>query len=108
MSEVINLNEEFDAWLYQAESSGLKSDRFFEHIENCSTKEKQAELIITWLKAAYLHGVKTAVDDSCRTLAEYSTALEGCDEFQYLASQAYSTAADNLSAYWDFAIKDSK
>ena len=96
MPEIINLEDEFNSWFNEVEVFGLRSERFFEQINHYRTRESQSELMITWLKAAYLHGIKTAARDSVKTLAVYSTAVEGVDSYckDYTMSGAFDAAAD--------------
>lgn len=103
MSEVINLDDEFNSWFNAVEVFSLRSERFYEELPSMTSHQ-----MLAWLKAAYLHGVKTAAEDSVKTLAEYSASLEGCNDVQYYPSQSFDVAADNLSAYWDDILKDSK
>ena len=79
MSEIINLEDSFENWFHEVEPSGLKSERFYEHINYCRTREAQAELILTWIKAAYMQGAKIAAQDSVKTLADYSTVVGGVE-----------------------------
>ena len=106
MPEIINLEDEFNSWFNAVEVFGLRSERFFQEINYYRTREAQAELMITWLKAAYLHGIKTAARDSVDTLRDYSTSLEGCVDYEYYPSQAYDAAAESLDVYWQDVLKD--
>lgn len=107
MSEIINLEDSFENWFHEVESSGLKSERFYEEINHYHTREAQAELILTWLKAAYLHGIKTAAQDSVDTLRDYSTAMYGV-KYAVPADLAFDDSANNLQVYWNNIFKDTK
>ena len=108
MPKIINLEDEFNSWFNEIEAFSLRSERFYEEINHYRTRESQYELIITWLKAAYMHGVRTAAQDSVKTLVEYSTAVEGVDSHckDYTMSGAFEAAAENLDAYWTDVLKD--
>lgn len=110
MSEIINLEDEFNSWFNEIESFGLRSERFYQELNLYCTRENQAELMLSWLKVAYLHGVKTAAQDSVKTLVEYSTAVEGVDSYckDYTMSGAFYTVAENLDVYWQDVLRDKK
>ena len=106
MSEIINLEDSFENWFHEVESSGLKSERFYEEINYYRTREAQAKLMLKWLKAAYMQGIKTAAQDSVDTLRDYSTSLVGIDGFTYNPDEAYSACAVSLDCYWQDVFKD--
>lgn len=108
MSEVINLDNEFNSWFNAVEAFSLRSERFYEELNWCCTREGQSKLMLEWLKAAYLYGIKTAADDSVKTLQEYSTSLSSIDSFTYNPDEAYAACAVSLDMYWDDILKDSK
>ena len=106
MPEIINLEDEFNSWFNAVEVFGLRSERFFQEINYYRTREAQAELMITWLKAAYLHGIKTAARDSVDTLRDYSTSLADIDAYTYNPDEAYAACAVSLDVYWTDVLKD--
>ena len=105
MSEIINLEDEFNSWFNEIESFGLRSERFYQELNCYCTRENQAELMLSWLKAAYLHGIKTAAQDSIDTLRDYSTAMYGV-KYAVPADLAFDDSANNLQVYWDNVLKD--
>lgn len=106
MSEVINLEDEFNSWFNEIESFGLRSEKFYQELNCYCTRENQVELMLSWLKAAYLHGIKTAAKDSVDTLRDYSTSLAGIGGFTYNPDEAYSACAVSLDCYWQDVFKD--
>lgn len=80
MPKIINLEDEFNSWFNESE--------------------------VLSLKAAYLHGIKTAARDSVDTLRDYSVSLEGCTDYEYYPYQAYDSAAESLDVYWTDVLKD--
>ena len=105
MSEIINLEDSFENWFHEVESSGLKSERFYEEINYYRTREVQAKLMLKWLKAAYMQGIKTAAQDSIDTLRNYSKAMYDA-KHAVPADLAFDDSANNLQSYWDSVLKD--
>ena len=103
MSEIINLEDSFENWFHEVESYELKSERFYRVINEHMTREWQ--LIVDWLKAAYMQGAKIAAKDSIDTLREYSTAMSGA-KHAVPADLAFDDSANNLQSYWDSVLKD--
>ena len=45
--------EEFDKWFNQQENYGLRSERFFEMLDNYTDKTERNRLIRLWMTAAF-------------------------------------------------------
>lgn len=100
MPEVINLEEEFNSWFNEIEVYSLRSERFYEELPSMTSHQ-----ILEWLKAAYMHGVKTAAHDSVNTLRDYGTALQGC-RGAIPIDMIFDHCASNLDFYWQDILKD--
>lgn len=107
MSEIINLEDEFNSWFNEIESFGLRSERFYHELNCYCTREIKSDLMLDWLKAAYMHGIKTAAQDSVDTLRDYSTAMYGV-KYAVPADLAFDDSANNLQVYWNNIFKDTK
>lgn len=92
MSEIINLEDEFSSWL-----DTLGDDVIYAH---------DFDRVFVLLKAAYLHGIKTAARDSVDTLMDYSTSLADIDAYTYNPDEAYAACAVSLDVYWQDVLKD--
>lgn len=102
MPEIINLEDEFNSWFNEIETYCLRSERFYEELPSMTSHE-----MLGWLKAAYLHGIKTAAQDSVDTLRDYSTAMYGV-KYVVPADLAFDDSANNLQVYWNNIFKDTK
>ncbi len=102
MPKIINLEDEFNSWFNEIETYCLRSERFYEELPSMTSHQ-----ILQWLKAAYLHGIKTAVQDSIDTLRDYSTAMYGV-KYAVPADLAFDDSANNLQVYWVDVLKDMK
>ena len=100
MSKIINLEDEFNSWFNEIELYCLRSERFYEELPSMTSHQ-----ILQWLKEAYLHGIKTAAQDSVDTLRDYSTAMYGV-KYAVPADLAFDDSANNLHVYWDNVLKD--
>ena len=101
MPEIINLEDEFNSWFNEIEMYCLRSERFYEELPSMTSHK-----MIDWLKAAYMHGIKTAAQDSVDTLRDYSTSLSGIDAYTYNPDEAYAGCAVSLDVYWQDVLKD--
>ena len=102
MPEIINLEDEFNSWFNEIETYCLRSERLYEELPSMTSHQ-----MLQWLKAAYLHGIKTAAQDSVDTLRDYSTAMYGV-KYAVPADLAFDDSANNLQVYWNNIFKDTK
>ena len=96
MGKVTDFNEKFEEYFHELEGFGLRSERFFEDMEN----SKDSGIFIDWLKAAYWSGVRDAAKDAVETLDDYGTALAGCIGEKTL-EESYTDAAKSLAEYFE-------
>lgn len=100
MPEVINLEEEFNSWFNEIEVYSLRSERLFDVVP-----DSLHDQMFAWIKTAYMHGVKTAAQDSVNTLRDYGTALQGC-RGAIPIDAIFDHCASNLDCYWQDILKD--
>lgn len=100
MSQVIDLDKCFDDWFNELEVFGLRSERFFDSLDQFKSKEGLQANLIIWLKAAYLHGVQVAAQDSVETLLDYATACAGLEPKLSTLEEDYDRSAKELNIYW--------
>ena len=101
MSKIINLEDEFNSWFNEIEMYCLRGERFYEELPSMTSHQ-----MLQWLKEAYLHGIKTAAQDSVDTLRDYSASLSGIDAYTYNPDEAYAACAVSLDVYWQDVLKD--
>ena len=97
---IIDLDKHFDDWFNEPEDFSLRSERFYDSLDQFTSRQGLIANLNLWLKAAYLHGVRTAAQDSCDTLRQYATDLEGCDPRFCTPSESYDAAYMGLMVYW--------
>jgi hypothetical protein len=100
MPQTIDLDKRFDDWFNELESFGLRSERFFDSLDQFKSKEGLQANLILWLKAAYLHGVRVAAQDSVETLLDYATACAGLEPKLSTLEEDYDHSAEALNTYW--------
>ena len=109
MSEIIDLDERFNDWFFEEEGfAGHRSGRFYDTIDLYEDKTQRYEYLVKWLKAAYLHGIHVASQDSVETLYDYATACAGLEAKLTTATEDYDSAAASLASYWCDVLKDDK
>lgn len=101
MPKIINLEDEFNSWFNEIEMYCLRSERFYEELPSMTSHQ-----MLEWLKAAYIHGIRTAAQDSVDTLRDYSTSLADIDAYTYNPDEAYAACAVSLDVYWKDILKD--
>lgn len=106
MGQNINLNEKFLEYLHEVEGYCLRSERFYESLNQFSSKEALARSMLLWLEAAYQRGAQDMARDTLYTLGDYATSLAGLDEVVYTREQAYDAVTDSLDAYYTIVIED--
>lgn len=102
----IDLDAKFNEWFQENEGFALRSERFYDSLTQFKTTDALASSLVLWLKAAYMHGVVTAAQDSSDTLLDYATALAGCPPEQKTPTESYDESARNLIQYWDGVLKE--
>lgn len=100
MSQIIDLDKCFDDWFNEQEVFGLRSERFFDSLNQFESKESLQANLILWLKAAYLHGVRVAAKDSVEALLDYATACAGLEPKLSTPEEDYDHSAEALNTYW--------
>ena len=100
MSQRIDLDKRFDDWFNEPEVFGLRSERFFDSLDQFKSKEGLQANLILWLKAAYLHGVRVAAKDSVEALLDYATACAGLEPKLSTPEEDYDHSAEELNTYW--------
>jgi hypothetical protein len=100
MPQTIDLDKRFDDWFNEQEAFGLRSERFFDSLDQFKSKEGLQANLIIWLKAAYLHGVRVAAQDSVETLYDYATACAGLEPKLSTPEEDYDHSAEALNTYW--------
>ena len=100
MSQIIDLDKHFDDWFNELEVFGLRSERFFDSLDQFKSKEGLQSNLILWLKAAYLHGVRVAAKDSVEALLDYATACAGLEPKLSTLEEDYDRSAEELNTYW--------
>lgn len=108
MSQIIDLDKRFDDWFNELEAFGLRSERFFDSLDQFKSKEGLQANLILWLKAAYLHGVRVAAEDSVEALLDYATACAGLEPKFSTLEEAYDHSAEELNAYWSNVLDGRK
>lgn len=108
MSQIIDLDKRFDDWFNELEAFGLRSERFFDSLDQFKSKESLQANLIIWLKAAYLHGVRVAAQDSVETLYDYATACAGLEPKLSTPEEDYDRSAEALNAYWSNVLDGRK
>lgn len=99
-NSIIDLDEKFMNWFHERESYHLRSERFYDDV-NVQSAESRANIMTSWLRAAYIYGVAVAAQDSVDTLNQYGTSVAGVTEPLCNLTECYDRSAGNLLAYWD-------
>lgn len=63
----IDLDKRFNDWFNENEGFALRSERFYESLNQFATREAQAASMYLWLKSAYEHGVMVGMKDNSDT-----------------------------------------
>ena len=95
----IDLYQKFDEYFNEVENYSLRSERFYDSLENFTNKQALAASMKLWLEAAFIQGARIMAQDSVDTLRDYATVLAGIDEVCYTREQAFDVAAKNLEIY---------
>lgn len=101
---IIDLDKHFDDWFNEPEDFSLRSERFYDSLDQFTSRQGLIANLNLWLKAAYLHGVRTAAQDSCDTLRQYATDVAGLQAQLCTPQKKYDDAADGLMVYWTKAL----
>lgn len=52
------IKEKFNTWFNQVESFGLKSERFYDDLDDVKTGKISSNILINWLEAAFEAGLE--------------------------------------------------
>ena len=99
MTKNTDLNVKFLEWFLELESFSFRAQRFLDDTTIEDTTKRQ-DILMEWLRNAYLKGARDMAQDTIDTLNDYGTALAGCDAELIPPSQKYDDAANNLMPYF--------
>jgi len=99
MAKVTDLNEKFLGWFLEMESFSFRAQRFLDDatIEDVT---KRQDILMEWLRNAYLKGARDMAQDTIETLGDYGAAVAGCDAELIVPSKKYDDAAESLTPYF--------
>ena len=102
----IDIDAKLQEWFQEQEGYSLRSERFYDSLDQFTNKAALASSLVRWLEAAYFHGIKTAAHESSDTLLDYATTLAGCHPESKTPTAAYDEAAKSLIEYWKEVLGD--
>lgn len=56
--------EKFSKWFNQVESFGLKSERFYDDLDDVKTGKISSNILINWLEAAFEAGIEAKAKEN--------------------------------------------
>ena len=96
--DLTNLNDLFLEWIHQQEGFHIRSERLGELTDR--------KVALDWLREAFMQGAFAMANDPIDALNDYACAMSGIDYPTKNPSQAFDSAAENLSAYYQQIFKD--
>lgn len=102
MRKELDLEEEFNSYLYEIENFGTREERLFEEFQSGMSYAR----MLQWLEASFKCGAKAIADDTLYTLGVYGTAVAGVNEKVYTSTKAMDAAAENLEYYYHRVFKE--
>lgn len=100
MGKQIDLDEKFNEYFHELEGYALRSERFYDSLDQFSDKAALAASMKLWLEAAFKEGARVMAQESVDALRDWATAFAGIDEVCYNRTQALDTAAESLMVYY--------
>lgn len=108
MGKAVDLKEKFKEYFHELEGYGLRSERFYDLLNTCASKEVLAASMAQWLEAAFIRGARVMAQDTLHTLDDYGTAVAGVAAPLRNPTDCYDAARDSLMVYFTQVLQDAE